>query len=66
MQLPSGEKLVVKSHLDVDGKKGWNTLVKDNKYTFEAIYNANTSANPGAIESAYLADHAAAAAKFGL
>jgi len=66
MQLPSGEKLRVKSHLSVDGKKGWDSIVLDNKYTFEGIYKANVSANPGAIEEAYIAAHAAAAKALGL
>jgi hypothetical protein len=36
------------------------------RYTFEGIYKANVSANPGAIEEAYIAAHAAAAKALGL
>ena len=66
MQLPTGEKVRMLSHLDVDGKKFWSEAVKGNKYSFEGIYKANVTADPSAIESAYLADHAAAAKQLGL
>mmetsp|Transcript_93662 Transcript_93662/g.166657 ORF Transcript_93662/g.166657 Transcript_93662/m.166657 type:complete len:574 (-) Transcript_93662:238-1959(-) len=66
MELPSGDKIIMKSHIDVDGKKKWKTPVYDNSHSFEDIYKLNASADPAVIQASYTADHNAAAAAMGL
>jgi hypothetical protein len=38
MELPTGEKIRMQSHLSVDGKTAWDELIKDNTYSFGGVY----------------------------
>jgi len=53
----SGTQVVMKSHLEIDGGKAWETVVSSNAASFEQIYNANATVHPGEVEETASGKH---------
>jgi hypothetical protein len=47
----SGDSMVLKSHIDIDGGNNWKVKLDVNEVTFEDVFTKNQGANVGAIES---------------
>ena len=47
----SGDSVVLKSHIDIDGGNSWKVKLEMNEATFEEIFMKNQNANVGAIET---------------
>ena len=47
----SGDSMILKSHIDIDGGNNWKVKLDMNEVTFEDVFTKNQSANVGAIES---------------
>ncbi|KAL0583222.1 hypothetical protein ABG067_006830 [Albugo candida] len=55
--LPSGEKVVMQSNLEVCGGKAWKDTLEVNKHSFEAIYELNAHANVLELEELLQNEH---------
>lgn len=55
--LPTGEKVVMKSHLEVCGGKAWKTILEENEHSFESIYELNAHANVSQLEKLIQNEH---------
>ena len=47
---PDGSQQVIRSHMDIDGGKSWETRVAGNPMSFEQVYDSNTEVCPITIE----------------
>eukprot|EP01039_Chlorochromonas_danica_P008779 gene8779-9681_t len=56
----TGKQLVVKSTIDIDGGKAWETRVEGNEKSFEEIYDSNANACPLTLEKVIASAHDAA------
>lgn len=52
--LPGGEKMIIRSKLDVDGGKFWKEVLECNLHSFEGVYLLNTDVDVRIIESEML------------
>ncbi|DAZ99328.1 TPA: hypothetical protein N0F65_005179 [Lagenidium giganteum] len=55
--LPSGEKVLMKSNLDICGGKAWKTILAENAHSFETIYELNADANVSELEKLIQDEH---------
>ncbi|GLE02010.1 hypothetical protein PINS_up010848 [Pythium insidiosum] len=55
--LPSGEKVVMRSHLEVCGGQAWKTILEQNEHSFESIYELNAHANVAELEKLIQDEH---------
>jgi len=55
--LPTGEKVVMKSHLEVCGGTAWKTILEENEHSFESIYELNAHANVSQLEKLIQNEH---------
>jgi len=63
MKIPGGDYIIMKSHLDRDGKTDWKERHSGNPLSYEEIYEANGVADPAGIEQLYKQMHKAQASK---
>ena len=62
----SGDSVVLKSHIDIDGGNSWKVKLDMNEATFEDIFMKNQNANVGAIETKRDASYQKVAEAIGL
>uniref|UniRef100_A0A7S2XTE0 Uncharacterized protein n=1 Tax=Attheya septentrionalis TaxID=420275 RepID=A0A7S2XTE0_9STRA len=62
----SGESMLLKSKMDIDGGKAWKIVVEENPMSFEAVHGKNKDSNVTVIEQKRKVIYDAAAASFGL
>jgi hypothetical protein len=55
--LPTGEKVVMKSNLEVCGGTAWKTILEENEHSFEKIYELNAHANVSQLEKLIQDEH---------
>jgi hypothetical protein len=55
-----GKQFIVRSNMDTDGGKTWETKVSGNTVSFEDVYNGNTNACPTTLERVISFSHAEA------
>ncbi|ETI47434.1 hypothetical protein F441_08340 [Phytophthora nicotianae CJ01A1] len=55
--LPDGEKVVMRSSMDVCGGKAWKTVLEENQHSFENIYELNADANVSKLEKLIQDEH---------
>jgi hypothetical protein len=63
INMPDGEKVRVRSFKTTDGKDAWSQKVHGNKYSFEEMYELNTTADVKELKAIFAAQFAAAAQK---
>jgi hypothetical protein len=56
--LPSGEKVMMHSNLDICGGTAWKTILDDNQHSFEKIYELNAHADVSKLEKLIQDEHA--------
>jgi len=59
MITPSGERLLMRSDYNTDGKETWKTPVFDNPHSWEGAYKLNADADVSSIEIEFQKDRAA-------
>jgi hypothetical protein len=52
-----GKQTIIRSHMDIDGGKAWETKVAGNTLSFEEVYNSNAEACPTTLERVIVASH---------
>eukprot|EP01038_Epipyxis_sp_PR26KG_P007163 gene7163-9766_t len=52
-----GAQYIIRSHLDIDGGKAWETCLDGNHLSFEQVYNENSTADPKALHPIITAAH---------
>lgn len=62
--LPGGEKMIIRSKLDIDGGIFWKKVLAANPHSFEGVYNLNCNADVRIIESEMLEEMSRVAAAF--
>jgi len=55
--LPTGEKVVMRSNLDVCGGDAWKKILDENEHSFENIYELNAHANVSQLEKLIQDEH---------
>ncbi|TMW56942.1 hypothetical protein Poli38472_002867 [Pythium oligandrum] len=55
--LPTGEKVVMRSNLEVCGGTAWKTILEENEHSFENIYDLNAHANVSQLEKLIQDEH---------
>lgn len=55
--LPNGEKVVMRSNLEVCGGDAWKTILEENEHSFEKIYELNAHANVSQLEKLIQDEH---------
>jgi len=47
---PDGTQKIIRSHMDIDGGKHWETCVAGNSVSFEQLHESNSEICPTTIE----------------